>query len=189
MNEFFNDLIDIKPEKTYLQLANVSSSIITLAVKEQVRERQFLKLEETRLGSERRHSLIDLWNYFCLIQGYLVFLKVVGGKRIEELYVLLSLFSVEFIKLLPHLIFPDFHGQVMFDFLHEVSRVQQSQCNMILIKSFQVKFLEHLLASFDSFFESVDHFLVVASTLYFVSRVNELTHLHVEALSLAHVGE
>ena len=60
---------------------------------------------------------------------------------------------------------------------------------MILIKSFQVEFLESLLIPFASFFKSVDHFLMVASTLYLVSGINELTHLNIKALSLAHVRE
>ena len=77
----------------------------------------------------------------------------------------------------------------MLDFSHEVSRVQQSQSNMILIKPFQVKFLEPPLVSFAHSFEPVDHFLMMTPTLHFVPSVDKLTHLNVKALSLALVGE
>lgn len=60
---------------------------------------------------------------------------------------------------------------------------------MIFIKTFQVKFLEPFLVSFAASFEPVDHFLMMAPALHFVPRTDELTHLNIEALSFALVGE
>jgi len=60
---------------------------------------------------------------------------------------------------------------------------------MIFIEAFQIELFQHLLVSFALFFESVDHFLMMASALNFVPCVDEFRHLYIESLSFALVGE
>ena len=60
---------------------------------------------------------------------------------------------------------------------------------MILIESLQIELLELLLVSFGHSFEPVDHFLMMAPALHFVPCVDEFTHLNIETLGFALVGE
>jgi hypothetical protein len=51
-------------------------------------------------------------------------LRIVNRVGIEELNILLSLLFVEIVKLLLHLLFLNFEGQIVLNFFHKVSRVQ-----------------------------------------------------------------
>lgn len=51
-------------------------------------------------------------------------LRIVNRVGIEELNILLSFLFVEIVKLVLHLLFLSFEGQIVLNFFHKVSRVQ-----------------------------------------------------------------